>query len=86
MRYWIKSRNIVLYQTKRPIFVKKLEKMEKKITPMNWQSDFKDDMDVISIDNDIILLDNIKIFPAFKYPFKVDVSTAMICTRGEVKG
>ena len=60
--------------------------MEKRITPMNWQSDFKDDMDVISIDNDFILLDNIKIFPAFKYPFKVDVTTAMICTRGEIRG
>ena len=58
----------------------------KRITPMNWHSDFKDDMDVISIDNDFILLDNIKIFPAFKYPFKVDVTTAMICTRGETRG
>ena len=60
--------------------------MEKRITPLNWHSDFKDDMDVLSIDNDFILLDNIKIFPAFKYPFKVDVSTAMICTRGEIRG
>ena len=60
--------------------------MEKKITPLNWQSDFKDNIDVVSIDNDFILLDNIKIFPVFKYPFKVDVTTAMICTRGEITG
>ena len=65
---------------------KRFQERRNKITPLNWQSDFKDDMDVISIDNDFILLDNIKIFPAFKYPFKVDVTTAMICTRGEMRG
>ena len=60
--------------------------MEKKITPLNWQSDFKDDMNAISIDNDFIMFDSIKILPTFKYPFKVDVTTAMICIRGEIKG
>ena len=60
--------------------------MEKRIAPLNWQSDFKDDMNAVSIDNDFILLDNIKILPTFKYPFKVDVTTAMICTRGEIRG
>ena len=60
--------------------------MEKKITPLNWQNDFKDKMDVVSIDNDFILLDNIKILPTFKYPFKVDVTTCIICLKGSIKG
>lgn len=60
--------------------------MKKKITPLNWQSDFKDNMDVKSIGNDFILFDNINILPSFKYPFKVDVTTAMICLKGSIKG
>jgi len=60
--------------------------METKITPFNWQNDFKDKMDVVSIDNDFILLDNIKILPTFKYPFKVDVTTCLICLKGSIKG
>jgi|AGTN01.2.fsa_nt_gi AraC-type DNA-binding domain-containing proteins len=60
--------------------------MEKKITPLNWLSDFKDRMEVESIGNDFILFDNIKIMPAFKYPFKVDVTTAMLCLQGSLKG
>ena len=60
--------------------------MESKITPLNWQSDFKDSISDMSINNDFILLDNIKILPTFKYPFKVDVTTAMICLRGEIRG
>ena len=64
----------------------KNKKMESKITPFNWQNDFKDKMDVVSIDNDFMLLDNIKILPTFKYPFKVDVTTCMICLKGSIKG
>ena len=64
----------------------KNKKMESKITPFNWQNDFKDKMDVVSIDNDFMLLDNIKILPTFKYPFKVDVTTCIICLKGSIKG
>jgi len=60
--------------------------MENKITPLNWLSDFKYRIEVESIDDDFMILDNIKILPAFKYPFKIDVTTAMICTRGSLKG
>ena len=65
---------------------KKKEEMENKITPLNWLSDFKYRIEVESIDDDFMILDNIKILPAFKYPFKIDVTTAMICTRGSLKG
>jgi len=59
--------------------------MENKITPLNWQLELKDKVDV-SIGNDFILFDNAHILPAFKYPFKVDVTTVMICLRGSSKG
>ena len=60
--------------------------MENKIPPLNWQSELKDKLGIISIDNDFMLFDNAHILPAFKYPFKVDVTTAMICLRGSTKG
>ena len=60
--------------------------MENKITPLNWQSELKDKLDVVSIGNDFMLFDNAHILPAFKYPFKVDVTAAMICLRGSTKG
>ena len=60
--------------------------MKNKITPLNWQSELKGKLDIISIDNDFMLFDNAHILPAFKYPFKVDVTTAMICLRGYTKG
>ena len=60
--------------------------MEHKIIPLNWLSDFRNRMDVNSIDDDFILLDNIQIFPVFRYPFRVDVTTAIICLKGSVKG
>ena len=59
--------------------------MEKNITPLNWQSKLRDKLDV-SIGTDFMLFDNVHILPAFKYPFKVDVTTAMICLRGCAKG
>ena len=59
--------------------------MEKNITPLNWQSKLRDKLDV-SIGTDFMLFDNVHILPAFKYPFKVDVTTAMICLRGSAKG
>ena len=60
--------------------------MEKKITPLNWRSDFRDMLDVTSIDDDFILFKNFKIVSAFKYPFKVDITTGMICLKGTLKG
>ena len=60
--------------------------METKITPLNWQSDFKNKIEVESIDDDFILFDNLKILPTFKYPFRVDVTTVIFCLKGTTKG
>ena len=64
----------------------KIRKMGHKITPLNWKSDFRNGMEIESIDDDFILLNNIRILPTFKYPFKVDVTTAIICLKGSLKG
>jgi AraC-type DNA-binding domain-containing proteins len=60
--------------------------MENKITPLNWQSKFNDRTNCVSIDNDFILFDNIKVAPAFKYPFKINVTIVLVCTKGTLKG
>ena len=60
--------------------------METKITPFNWMSDFKGRLEVESIGDDFIMLDNLKILPTFKYPFRVDVTACMICLKGTIKG
>ena len=66
--------------------MQKSKEMRNKIRPLYWQTDFKDSMKVEAIDNDFMLFDNIKIFSAFEYPFKVDVTTAIICLKGSIRG
>ena len=60
--------------------------MKTKITPVNWLSDFKGRVEAESIGDDFIMLDNLKILPTFKYPFRVDVTTCMICLKGTTRG
>ncbi|MDR2084968.1 MAG: helix-turn-helix domain-containing protein [Bacteroidales bacterium] len=62
--------------------------MIKEITPLTWQTNFKSniDFDIQSIEEDFMLFDNVKVFPAFAYPFKVDVTTFIICTKGTARG
>jgi AraC-like DNA-binding protein len=62
--------------------------MQKEITPLNWQTDLKNEIgfDVLKIDDDFLIFDNLKILPTFAYPFKVDVTTFIICTKGTTRG
>lgn len=60
--------------------------MTKKITPLSWQEDLKDKIHGLSIDDDFMLLEDIMLLPDFKYPFKVDMTTLIICTRGTTRG
>ena len=57
----------------------------KTILPFNWRSEL-DIRDVASIDQDIILLDKPIIASTLQYPFKVDVTVAIICIRGKTEG
>jgi AraC-like DNA-binding protein len=57
----------------------------RKILPYNWRPEV-DILKVDSIDNDIILLDKPLIMSAIDYPFKVDVTCAIICITGRTEG
>ncbi|MFV0470137.1 MAG: helix-turn-helix domain-containing protein [Dysgonomonas sp.] len=59
--------------------------MEKNIHLFNWKIELKDSI-VDHIDNDFILMDKPVIKSTFDYPFKVDVTTAIICLSGTSEG
>ena len=57
----------------------------KSVLPFNWRSEL-DINEVYSIDNDVILLDKPIITSTLEYPFKVDVTAAIICIKGKTEG
>ncbi|MFT3946548.1 MAG: helix-turn-helix domain-containing protein [Agriterribacter sp.] len=59
--------------------------MKKNILPFKWQEEFLD-IEKNSIGNDVILIDKPLISAAFDHPFKIDVTTAIICLKGTTKG
>ena len=59
----------------------------KSILPFNWRSELElEDKTVYSIDNDVILLEKPIITSTLEYPFKVDVTAAIICIKGRTEG
>ena len=58
---------------------------DKSILPLHWQTEIEDVM-VESIGEDIILLDRPIITSALQHPFRVDVTVAIICTKGKTEG
>ena len=60
--------------------------MENRITPLSWQTDYNNMLNAVSIGNDFMLFDNVKIMPVFEYPFMIDVTVSLICTKGSLKG
>jgi AraC-like DNA-binding protein len=60
--------------------------MKKTITPLNWQDDLKDKIQGLSLNDDFMLFEDITLLPDFKYPFKVDMTTMVICTQGTTRG
>lgn len=59
--------------------------MKHTINLFNWNDELKN-LEVDSIDDDLVLLENPLFTAAFDYPFKVDVTTAVICMKGSMKG
>ena len=57
----------------------------KTILPFNWRTELEN-IEVTSIDQDVILLDKPIITSTFQYPFKVDVTAAIICIKGKTEG
>ena len=63
--------------------------MEKKVTPISWQSDIINNAkSAATIGNDIILIDDFTNIstPIFNYPFKLDMLFIVVCTKGVVNG
>ena len=58
---------------------------KKHILPFNWQTELEN-IEIESIGNDFILLEKPIITSIFDYPFKTDVTTAIICLNGTMKG
>jgi len=58
--------------------------VEKHILPFNWRTELENTK-MESIDNDFFLLEKPIITSTFDYPFKVDVTTAIICLNGTMK-
>jgi len=68
------------------IFAENYSQMKiKNILPFNWRTELEN-MEFNSIDDDVILLDKSLITSTFQYPFKVDVTTAIICIKGKTEG
>ena len=67
------------------IFTKNYCMKPKSILPLNWQAEFEN-MEFDSIGHDIMLLDKPVITSTFQYPFKVDVTVAIICIKGRTEG
>jgi len=59
--------------------------MNRTIDFYNWRSEFKN-TNGDAIGDDFIMFENPIISSAFDYPFKVDVITGIICTKGTMKG
>jgi len=56
------------------------------MAPYNWRAELENIAEYDSIDDDFVLLDSIVNSRAFDYPFKLDVTVAMICVKGTTRG
>lgn len=59
--------------------------MKNTIASLNWRAALEK-TEVESIGYDFVLFDNIKLLPVFDYPFKLDISVAIICVEGTMEG
>ncbi|MDD3490808.1 MAG: helix-turn-helix domain-containing protein [Paludibacter sp.] len=62
--------------------------MKEKVVQLAWETNLKNNIDfeIWSVDEDFILLDNVKVLPAFDHPFKLDVTTFIIISKGITRG
>ena len=60
--------------------------MKKDIMPFNWEVELGNIDKVYSIGNDFFMIDNPVIVSTFDYPFKVNMSAIVICTKGCTTG
>jgi AraC-like DNA-binding protein len=56
------------------------------LTPFSWQNEIKGKLRTKSIGDDFILLENFANVPKFLYPFKLEMTVALLCTKGMIRG
>ncbi|HPF52229.1 MAG TPA: helix-turn-helix domain-containing protein [Draconibacterium sp.] len=59
--------------------------MKEAVSTFDWRKEIERS-NADSIGEDYILFDEPRIFSSFNVPFKIDVTTAIICTQGTIKG
>lgn len=59
--------------------------MKKHILPFNWRNELVN-LEADAVGDDFILLDKPLILSGLSHPFKVDVTTAIICLKGTTSG
>ncbi|MFN8256187.1 MAG: helix-turn-helix domain-containing protein [Bacteroidales bacterium] len=57
--------------------------MKNKVSPFNWRAELEN-FDVDSIDNDIIISNNMLLPTGISYPIKFDVTVSLICIKGKM--
>jgi len=62
-----------------------MKRKNRNILPFDWHRELEN-VNVYSIDDDFILLEKPVITSTLQYPFKVDVSTTVICIKGITEG
>ena len=62
-----------------------MKRKNRNILPFDWRRELEN-ANVYSIDDDFILLDKPVITSTLQYPFKVDVTTTIICIKGRTEG
>lgn len=60
--------------------------MKKKIPNFNWRTELINDENIDRIGDDFTLIDKLIPYSSFEHPFKVDITSVVICTRGTTKG
>lgn len=58
------------------------------LTPLTWKQtmEAQDGHAVCGVPQYILISDDVSLLPLFSYPFKTDVSIALFCTRGHLRG
>lgn len=59
--------------------------MEKNIQVFNWRVELEN-KEIDAIGRDFMLLENPAIRSSFSHPFKIDITTVIICTQGKAEG
>jgi AraC-like DNA-binding protein len=64
---------------------KKNNVSEVEITPQNWNKYVQHEANVFTVNDDIVLVEDLHLLPRFDFPFKVNMTIASICVQGVMR-